>query len=403
MARTPRSPERGPIDLDRVENQGTFRRSRAAAASQQSGIALPMCLPMPMPMLKSMPVRAMHFLAATLMLLAATAVGLAGGSPPVETDDPAPAPATGGPWAPLPPSGQVPPIFEPRDVPRDSELTARATVREYERQLRQIRYRHFHRKRSAELRAEGIRQLQEFTDPAAFAPMIEVFAKDEDEIRLAMLEHFARQGEAGQAALAFVAISIDDAALAHEAELRMTKPAGAMVLAVLDQALRSRKHSVANAAASLAGSLDLLEAIPLLIFAQATTTPTGEGETGDLAWIAIETQRAYVQAVTPVVGSGGAAFAPVIGVVSEGSVLRIQDAVVITYRTIVHQVLVTMTSRDWGESTAHLDYDIDGWWRWYNGVYVPFKNEQAKLAELSQDATAQSGEPQGDAATPAPP
>jgi hypothetical protein len=309
----------------------------------------------------------------------------AGAAPPTETNTP-------GPWATLPPTGQVPPIFDPKSVPSDADLAARAVAREYEKQLRQIRFRYFVRKKAAELRAEGLKQLREFTDPAAFAPMIEVFAKEEDDIRLAMLDHFAAQGDPGQAALAHVAIYLGDAALANEAELRMTQPVGQWVLAVFDRALRSGNHTTANRAASLAGSLNVIQAIPLLIFAQASTTTTGEGETGDLAWIAIETQRAYVQGLVPVTGAGSAAFAPIIGTISEGSVLRIQDAVVVTYRTIVHQVLVTMTSADWGDSTDELGYGIEGWWAWYNDQYVPFKNEQAALSETPGEGTAETGE-----------
>ena len=44
-----------------------------------------------------------------------------------------------------------------------------------------------------------------------------------------------------------------------------------------------------------------------------------------------------------------------------------------------------MTTDDWGQSTEYLGYDMRAWWEWYNGEYVPFKNEQAQLARLAAE------------------
>jgi hypothetical protein len=81
----------------------------------------------------------------------------------------------------------------------------------------------------------------------------------------------------------------------------------------------------------------------------------------------------------------------VVGVVSEGAVLRVVDAVAIFYRTEVHRVVVSMTTADWGQSTEHLGYDLPAWWRWYNEQYVPYKNEQAALAALAEESPEDSG------------
>jgi hypothetical protein len=40
-----------------------------------------------------------------------------------------------------------------------------------------------------------------------------------------------------------------------------------------------------------------------------------------------------------------------------------------------------MTTDDWGQSTAHLGYDMNAWWHWYNEQYVPDKNARASLDE----------------------
>ena len=101
-------------------------------------------------------------------------------------------------------------------------------------------------------------------------------------------------------------------------------------------------------------------------------------ENGDLAWIAIGTQVSYVQDLVPVVGNGSAAFNPIVGHVYEGTVLAIQDAVVVVYRTEVHTALVNLSTRDWGRSTDHLGWDMKQWWTWYNDQYVPHMIARAR-------------------------
>ena len=90
-----------------------------------------------------------------------------------------------------------------------------------------------------------------------------------------------------------------------------------------------------------------------------------------------------MQDLIPIVGSNSGAYEPVIGIVSEGVVMRVIDAVAIEYRTPVHSALVAMTSHEWGQSTAHLSYNVQAWWDWYNTQYVPFKNEQTAKAAIT--------------------
>ncbi|MHC4948319.1 MAG: HEAT repeat domain-containing protein [Planctomycetota bacterium] len=345
------------------------------------------------------------FLLAAL-LLAAPAAGQA--PPPAEdpaadaADTPV-APADDpryGVLTPLPEAGPVPPMIAGLHEMSEQEKAWRAKVRDYRRQLRMLRREHFGQMRVPEIRRRGIEQLAEFTDPASFRPMIEELAREADDVRLGMLDHLVRQGNAGQGALAWIAIHDRDPGIRHEAARRLVAPPPDQTLVVLDRALRSADHDVANAAGTLAGALNVLDAIPLLIFSQVAGADVGQQ--GDVAWIAIETQRAYVQALVPVVGDAAGAFQPVMGTFSEGSVLRVIDAVAIVYRTHIHSALVDMTSHDWGQSTAHLGYNIDAWWAWYNDDYVPFKNEQARLAALGEappPKPAPAGEP---AAPPGP-
>ncbi|MHC5023400.1 MAG: hypothetical protein ACYTGG_05750 [Planctomycetota bacterium] len=298
---------------------------------------------------------------------------------------------------PIPSEGSVPPIIDLLQVRSDEELATRARIRDYVQQIRRIRHKHFGRISVEKIRAAGIERLMEFTDPAAFRPMIDELLGEADDVRLAVLDHFAAQGDEGQAALARVAIYVEDEAMRHEAMRRLVTPAPPPVLRELDQALRSPYHAVADNAGALAGTLNVLESIPLLIFSQATEDRPAD--TGDLAWIAVQTQHVYVQRLEPVVAGGAAAFQPIPGIVSDGFVLQIQDAVVVIYRTNIHRSLVTMTSQDWGESTEHLGYDMRAWWEWYNREYVPHKNAERRLDELVE----QGDEPNGqDAGSPPP-
>ena len=279
--------------------------------------------------------------------------------------------------SPLPDRGPVPPIVEPA-VPRSpqEEIAFRGRERMLRQQVRRIRHEHFGDIRVPEIRAEGLRSLRELGDPAAFAPLVEELSREKDDVRLAVLDHLSAQGAPGQAALAWVAIHDDQDAMRHEATMRMVSPAGPEVLRILDTALRSNVHDTANRAGALVGALRAVQAIPLLIFAQATADRLDS--TGDVAWIAIATQQAFVAAVEPVVGSGAGAFRPIPGVIQEGVVLRVVDAVAIFYRTEVHRVLVMMTTDEWGQATASMGYDMRAWWVWYNETYVPFVNERSR-------------------------
>ncbi len=286
---------------------------------------------------------------------------------------------------PIAANGGLPAIYSKMYDITAEELRARARGRGYAKQIALIRHKHFGDIKVQAIRTKGIDELRQFTDSAAFRPMIEELAREADDVRLAMLDHFAMQGAEGQAALGWLAIYDDDRAIQNEALKRMVSPADEPVKYLLNKALRTEDHGVMCAAATVSGALNVTSAIPLLIFGQAAVgggDGGGEGQ-GDLAWIAIQTQQAYVQSLVPVVGDSSAAFQPIIGIVSSGVVMRVVDAVVIEYRRPVHDALVAMTTHDWGQPTEYLSYNVQAWWDWYNNEYVPFKNEQAQKAALS--------------------
>lgn len=287
---------------------------------------------------------------------------------------------------PIPAKGGVP-LMAP---PLKSKATPH-TVAVFEEKVRALRSTHFGQQSQA-ARRTGLKHIREFTDPASFVPLWTGLEMERDDVRLAVLDHFARQGADGQEALARVAIASKAPAIRAEATRRVQRPPNERVLAVLDESLRSTEHEVVNNAGLLAGALHAIEAIPALIFAQyAQDTARTEG---DLAWIAIGTTRSYVANVIPVTGDNGGAFQPVIGQIYEGVVMRIADCVATTYRSDVHHSLLAMASFDTGTDLARLGWDMRAWWRWFNSEYVPFKQrEDAALAKAAAERAAPDSPP----------
>lgn len=279
-------------------------------------------------------------------------------------------------------------LRQPRPSPSERSQQWRARIKQIVRE-------HFAAGRSPKKRGEGLDALRELTDPAAFQPMLELLHSEQDDVRLMMLEHFLANGEAGQAALAWAAVYSGDGALRYEATRRIERPACRSVLAVLDGSLRSRHDAVISNAATLANALDVFDAIPLLIYAQSVpgNTPdstSGAGGGGN-AWIATGQQMAYIADLVPVVGNGVAAYRPIIGTITEGSVFQVDDVVVTIYRREVHVALVSLSTRDWGQSTESLGYDRRRWWAWNDRVYQPHRSERARLQkeEAQIDALAE--------------
>lgn len=297
---------------------------------------------------------------------------------------------------PLPTTGAVPRMAPPASPPTAGELVRRE---KFTAQFQALKARHFGAHRGT-IRQAGIDELKAFTDPQALLPMWTVLKNEKDDVRLAVLDHLAVQGDAGQAALATIAIRDKHSAIRAEATRRIAQPPVQRVLQVLDEALRSNEHEVVNNAGMLAGAIHAIEALPALIFAQFAQDR--QETQGDLGWIAFGTTRSYVQDLVPVVGDNSGAFNPIIGQVIEGVVMRVADCIVTTYRGDVHHSLVSMSSYDWGRDTSHLAWNMPAWARWFNEEYVPFKRrqaqEQARAAGngVSGNGTGTPGNPAGE-------
>lgn len=286
----------------------------------------------------------------------------------------------------IPSTGSIPPAVDLSIV----KLTGDSGAQSYERSAKDFIRSKFGTRRGT-TRTQNLGQFSDWKEPASWHALWEAMKNEKDDVKLAYFDHLATCGPMGQAMLAKIAIRADESAIRNEAIRRIERPACDEVVAMIELGLRDTRHLVVNQAGLLAGRVDAFAVIPSLIFSQVTRDE--EKTKGDLAWIAIGTQVNYVANVTAVVGDNAGAFQPVMGTIQTGVLMRVQDAMVYNYRSDAHRSLVTLTSRDFGQSTNDFGWDMKRWWTWFNNEYVPFKQAQAAQSALPVTA------PQDPAAT----
>ncbi len=271
---------------------------------------------------------------------------------------------------------------------------------EVERELKKIRMVYFRNTKAQSKRQEGIAKLHDFNDPSLDPSLLEIFAREEADVRSAILDLFAnRREESGDTSLAWVAVFDDSSEMRGAATqrlgVRMKESEGTLADSsrlVIYEGLRSGKSEAKAAAAQLANVLGVVEAIPWMIATQAGGRAagggTGGGRKGDLAWIAVGTQQAFVSDLTPVVGPSAVAFDPQLSVVTTGSLLRINDAVVIEYHLDIHNALVELTSRLSETNTAPLGWNLPGWREWYAKEFLPTWTAKVEHEKAASQAAA---------------
>ncbi len=267
------------------------------------------------------------------------------------------------------------------DDPRYQEWAAQQKQRrELERELQRLRATYFRDVRAVERRQVGIAELRKYTEPFAYPSLLEVFKRDGRDVRTAILDMLEDQAtDEADATLAWVAVFDHDPTLKADAEERLLKriaKAGEVsdrVKLVLAGGLQRDRNADAASAAGIIRTLRLHDMIPLLIASQVRGDTRGatEARNSSLGWIVIGQQIAFVSDLTPVVADSAVGFDPTLSVVTEGVVLRVIDAVVVTYRVEVHNALVGLTSELWGRSTAGLGWDRQAWMRWYDTEFLP--------------------------------
>lgn len=266
---------------------------------------------------------------------------------------------------------------------------------EAERELKTIRAQYFKGIRNTEIRQVGISKLRKFDDPALYPSLLELFKNDEQDVRAAILDMLIDQrSDEADAAIAWAAVYGNDKWFREEAAKRLldrSKEAGVShrVQSVIAIGLRDRETGPIVAAAEMANILKLYEAIPMLINAQVAGGGGGQRRADDggdpaLAYILVGQQIAFVSDLTPVVGDSAVAFDPTLSVATDGVILRVIDAYVITYRVDVHNALVGLANKGWdGRDTASMGWDEQKWRDWYAKEFVPYR---ASLASEKAEA-----------------
>lgn len=284
--------------------------------------------------------------------------------------------------------------------PRQAELAKRRERVALEKELKRLRATHFGDIKRAEIRQAGILKLRAYTDPALFQTLIDVFQREGADVRAALLNHLAdQQSVAGDAAIARMAVfgtyapARAEAAAALRDRLAKTRGPSDAIRTVVYEGLTRGNEDTIKAAADLANIGNMWQFIPMLAAAQigSSFAGTNQGGTGDgrgaMAQIYFANQQAFVSDLTPVVSESAVAFDPELSVVTEGTILRVFDAVVVTYRSEVHTALVDLSSRFAGAPTGHLGWDQKAWAKWIAQEFKPraaARREADKLAQAKE-------------------
>lgn len=276
----------------------------------------------------------------------------------------------------------------------DKMKTATQRRADMERDLKKLRFDYFRQSKGDKVRAEGLEKLKAYTDPIIFPAMIEIFRTESMDVRQAVMDHLAAQkNDAGDAALAWIAVYDKDEAMRGSARERLmgnvkdtAAPVSDAVKIVIYTGLTKGSDEEMSAAARAGNVLNIAEAIPWLINTQAggQAAQVGDNSTNhQLAWIMVARQVAFVSDLTPVVGPSAVAFDPQLSVVNEGTLLRVIDATVVTYHIDINRELIDLSSRLYEQPTRGLGWNLPAWREWYTKDFKPYWTQ--KLADQKRE------------------
>lgn len=299
----------------------------------------------------------------------------------------------------------VPPTTTAVDAPL-VPAAAPVDLDKIEKEMKQLRAKFFRATRNSQVRAIGLGKMRAYTDPALFPLLVKTFATEDADVRSALVEHLAAQRSIeADTVLARVGVFAEDRAMRELAAAKLTEryESGRVVVPYVVQqpmadGLRTRSQAPTVAAAQLCNLLNLIDAIPMLISAQAVSgvgTGAGGPVNGDaqpaIAALVVGQQESFVSGLTPIVGNSAVGFNPQVSVLNTGTVLRIIDANVVTYRTEVTVALGALASRNWGgQSVTHLGSNPEAWAHWYREEFAPYR---AALAAKAAPGGAASSKP----------
>jgi len=333
--------------------------------------------------------------------------------------------------SPQPPSEDIPEYLreavkreEAKVTPEVLELRKKEAA--LQRDLKKLRAKHFRNQRYTPTREAGVAALRhEYNQPWMFPSLVEVFTEERDEDVVSTVCGILRDSatDVGDRGLAYVAATTTEEiwrshttqALAARTKSRFGRPPAGAV-AVFQAALQSGDTHAMDGAAVAGQVLSLIELIPFIIPTQPGAGGQGGGgggtgrQRGPLAWIAIGTQKSYVADLTPIVSQGAVAFDPTPGVVTEGTLFVVNDAVVTWSPRIANGALSTLASAATGEDAAamrsRLGMRFDSWKDWYfstgrEAIEKKLAERESAAADAEAKASIKPGTESKPAATPA--
>ncbi len=288
--------------------------------------------------------------------------------------------------------------FEPRGAIRTPEQAAQAKsgaeLRELKRALGGVRYRHFDGAKPDGVAQAGVaeleRTLKASANPRKYAVALDVFRRSDARARSALLEVMAQDGSDGAlGALAFLSCREDEAygerataLLIERAETARKSPS---VLWVVQRMLAQPHVPTASRAAGLVDAIDLIDAVPMLIVTQTFSHDDGRSQSLGTA----EDIQVKEDAVERELWFGIRLAPPVYETLEGRSGIIDYERVYTSprmprdyskrashqqtdfYRGEVHDALIEVTTRAWGQSTEYLGWDVELWKKWYIEEFQP--------------------------------
>lgn len=270
--------------------------------------------------------------------------------------------------------------------------------RAVEKELRKLRFEHFGQMRNQAIRQEGVVKLRTYTDPAIFPAMVEIFGREKPDVKIALMDQFeVAECPEGDGSIAWYAVHDKDVTVKEAALDRLSRriPKDPQALQVtklvIFEGLSSGNEDTIASAAKISELLKIADALPWLIATQVSGAGASTGgaveRDGALAYIVVGQQTAFVSDLTPVVSDNAVAFDPQLSVLTTGTILRVVDAAVYTYRVDVHNSLLGLSEGLWGQPTRQLGWNTPKWNEWYRTQFKPYWDQkQRELAAAKKAA-----------------
>lgn len=253
-----------------------------------------------------------------------------------------------------------------------SDATVRASL---------IQRTYFGSNRVRSVREAGYVAIRQVNDAATLLALARELKDERDDVRGVLLEHLGASGDAGEAILAWLAITDGDARLRGAAARMLAVPASPAATGVIRRALTRGSSVEIDRAAELAAWIEAVDVIPQLVSRLSTTriVPV-RGDGGGLRRVPLfEGVRTFAlidtDLLAPETIPQSPELLPGLGGISGGVSLG-RGSIRQSYRRIdsprpaVHRSLLALARLAHGPAVPDLGIDQQAWWRWLSEVSI---------------------------------